>query len=636
MAILPIPLARVSNLSSSSSTLSSIAKTQQDLLVVQNQISSGKQVSVPSDNPSSAAIIQQLQKTLAQREAYAANLQYAGSQLGEADATLGDLTTLVQQAQTIASANVGSDTTASQRQAAAQIVKSISNQVLSIGNKQFNGVYIFAGDKSTAPPFVDHNGAVQFVGSTNVPLNSSDDNAALPYMIDGESVFGALTTQVAGAVNLAPAIAADTRLVDLGGAGGGGVHTGSIRIGNGTTTVDVDLSNAGTVGDVVNAINAAGLAGVTASLGASGLQLSGAGNISVNEIAAGTTASDLGILTPAGGGAGVAINGQSLQAQVTPLTRLSELRSGAGLDLSGLTITNGAATKALSFAGDTTVEDVLNQINGSKLGVVAQINAAGTGIDIVNSRQGTPMTIGENGGATAAQLGVRSLTTSTNLAALNGGQGVGTGPGPDLQVTRRDGTTFTLDVKNLHTVQDVIDAINTANAGGGVTASFAANTNGIVLTDSTGGAGTLSVASANGSSAAKDLGLTTTAAGNTLTGSDVNPQISTGLFANLTRLTSALENNDPTGITAAAAALQDNHNQVVLVRGQTGAKEQEVTSRQSQLADENLATKSLLSNLQDTDFTTAVTRFQTLQTALQANYEMTARLAHMSLLDFVR
>ena len=56
---------------------------------------------------------------------------------------------------------------------------------------------------------------------------------------------------------------------------------------------------------------------------------------------------------------------------------------------------------------------------------------------------------------------------------------------------------------------------------------------------------------------------------------------------------------------------------------------------QNQLADENLATKSLLSNLQDTDFTTAVTRFQTLQTSLQANYQLAAKLQHMSLLDFL-
>ena len=637
MAILPTALARVSNLLSSSITLSSINKTQEQLIEVQNEISTGKSVNAPSDNPTAAAVIQQLQKTISQRDAYTTNLNFAGSQLGEVDSTLGDLSGLIQQAQTTASANVGSDSTASQRQTAAELVQNVTDQVLSIGNKTFNGAYLFGGTKSNQAPFVSKNGSIQFVGSTNVASNTSDDNATLPYMIDGATVFGALQTQVAGTVNLAPALAADTRLVDLGGTGGTGVQLGSIRLGNGATTVDVDLSHADTVGDLVNTINAAGLAGVTVSLGTDGIQLSGTGNISVNEVGGVLTAADLGIATPVGGGPGVPINGQSLSPQVTSLTRLSDLRGGAGLDLSGLTITNGGTKTALNFAGDTNVEDVLNTINGSKAGVLARINAAGTGIDIVNKTQGTALSVAENGGATAAQLGLQSTLPSTPLSSLNGGQGVRTTtpPGPDLQITRADGTTFSVSVGNSHTIQDVITAINTADGGGGVTASFGSNSNGIILTDSTGGGGTVAVAPLNGSAAAQDLGILTPASGNTITGGDVNPVNSSGVFADLQKLTTALQGNDTGGITAAAAALQNDYNQVVLVRGETGAKEQAVQSKQSQLSDETLATQTLLSSLQDTDLPTAISRFQTLQTALQANYAMSAKVLNLSLLNFL-
>ena len=155
MTILPISIARVSDQLRTNASLSAISKTQADLLTVQNEISTGKRVNSPSDDPSAAAVIQQLQKTLASRDGYATNLQSATSQLSEVDSTLSDLTDLLQQAQTIASANVGSDVTASQRQAAAEVIKSITSQVLSIANKQFNGVYLFAGDRSTAPPFIE-------------------------------------------------------------------------------------------------------------------------------------------------------------------------------------------------------------------------------------------------------------------------------------------------------------------------------------------------------------------------------------------------------------------------------------------------------------------------------------------------
>ena len=66
--------------------------------------------------------------------------------------------------------------------------------------------------------------------------------------------------------------------------------------------------------------------------------------------------------------------------------------------------------------------------------------------------------------------------------------------GGDFQVTRTDGTNFSVSLTGAQTVQDVIKAINlasggTATAGVGVNASFATTGNGITLTDSAGGGG---------------------------------------------------------------------------------------------------------------------------------------------------
>src|SRR4051812_9389287 len=122
MAILPLQLARVSNLLRSGVAQGSITGAQARLLRVQNELSSGRRLNVPSDDPGDAAVVQQLQKTLEQRDAYQTNLNHAKGQLGEVDSTLGDLSDLVQQAQTIASANVGSDVTPDQRTGAAGII----------------------------------------------------------------------------------------------------------------------------------------------------------------------------------------------------------------------------------------------------------------------------------------------------------------------------------------------------------------------------------------------------------------------------------------------------------------------------------------------------------------------------------
>ncbi len=642
MAILPLQLARVSNQLRTSVAQGTIARTQQSLLEVQNELSSGKRLNSPSDDPGDAAIAQQIRKLLEQRQAYATNLSRAGSHLGEVDSTLGDLNDLLQQAQTIASANVGSDVTPDARQSAAAIVDALSRQLLTLGNRQFDGVYLFAGDRSTDAPFVEANGGIQFVGTSNILRNTFDENSVLPFMVDGETVFGAISSRVEGQADLTPSLSLNTRIGDLRGASGDGVRLGSIQIGNGAATANVDLSKADTIGDVIAAINGAGVGGITAALSADGLgmQLSGGATdeITVNEVGGGMTASDLGILLKGGGGAGIPLVGNSLQARVTPLTRLSDLNAGAGIDTaSGLTITNGLVTKTIDLSAANTVEDLLNAINGSGTAVRAEINAAGTGINLLNPTQGTSMTIAENGGTTAADLGVRSFSPDSPLSQLNGGKGVRTVDGNDIRFTDSSGVSFDVDLSAAKTVQDVIDAINAAAAaaGAGINAGFATSGNGIVLTDTAAGTGALTATAVNFSSAVEDLGLSGPAVGGTITGKDVNAIEPRGIFSHIAGLAAALRSNDQQAITAVAEGLKADYDRVVRIRGETGARVQEIEARQQRLEDQNVATKALQSSLEDVDFPDAIARFQMLQTALQATLQTSAKMLNLSLLDFL-
>ncbi|QOV91521.1 flagellar hook-associated protein FlgL [Humisphaera borealis] len=644
MSVLPLNLARVSNLTRSSLVTSSVSRTQAQLAQVQNELTTGKRLNRPSDDPGDSSAAIQLQKVLEQRKAYADNIDAAKGQLSEVDSTLGDLSALLQQAQTIASANVGSDVTPDARKSAAAVVQSIYQQAVSLGNKQFNGVYLFGGDKATEPPFeVGENGGVKFVGSGTTLLNRVDENASLSFMANGAEVFGATSTRITGTADLTPGVTAATRLSDLRGAANEGVKSGSIVVGNGTISTTVDLSHADTLGDVVTAINAAAVGGITAAIGGGNLVLTGGGgdNITVNEVSGGSMASQLGILTTTGSGAGVPVTGTATQPLVTDLTPLTALNGGAGIDVaSGLTITSGTKTVTVNFTSPplrlgATVGDLLNAINDSGADVTARINAAGTGIDIINPNQGAQMTVSENGGTTAADLGVRSLNATTPLSELNFGKGVKTVAGDDLSITRSDGTNFTVDLDGAATIQDVIDKINTADTLGTMTASVAATGNGIVLTDTAGGVGAPGITALNFSTALKDLGLDVTATGTVLTGRDVNPVAAQGVFANLAALRDALENNDAAAITESGEHLQTDYDRVVRTRGETGARVQEFESRKDRLDDQNIATQALLSELQDTDFTSAIAKFETLQTSLQAAMQAGGRSLSLSLMDFL-
>lgn len=642
MAILPLQLARVSNSLRTSIATSTIARTQASLINVQNELSTGRRLNSPSDDPGDAAIAQQLRKLLEQREGYGDNLKSAGSKLSDVDATLGDLSDLLLQAQTIASANVGSDVTEGARQSAAAVVDAIYRQMLDVGNHQLDGVYVFGGDRSTEAPFVETAGGVKFVGTSNILKNTFDQNVILPFMVDGEETFGALSSRVEGKVDLSPTITATTRIGELRGAGGVGVQLGAIQLGDGTTTATVDLSTADSLNDIITAINNAGVGSITAGLTGDGLGIEltggGADNITVNEMGNGTTAADLGILLPVGTGAGNTLTGQNIQAKVTSLTPLASLRGGLGIDtVNGLSITNGLITKNIDLSGAVTVEDMLNAINGSGTEVRAEINVNGTGINIYNPTQGTNMVISESGGTTATDLGVRSFDLDSPLSELNLGRGVRTVEGNDIQVTDSAGTVFQVDLSGLNTVQDVIDAINNAAVtnGAAVTAGFAASGNGITLIDTAAGAGALVLTPINFSNAAADLGLTSPAVAGVITGSDVNAVEPGGVFSHITALQKALRSGDQQAITAAAEGLKEDYDRVIRVRGETGARVQEIEARQERLDDQNVATKALLSSLEEVDFTDAITRFQTLQTALQASMQTSGKILNLSLLDFL-
>jgi flagellar hook-associated protein 3 FlgL len=641
MSILPTSSGSslVSNLLRSDVASQQLASTQQQLLTVENQLSTGLAINTPSDNPSASAVIMQLQKSLDQNKSYSSNITNSQSQLSEVDSTLGNVTTLITQAQSIASANVGTTESAAQRQAAATVVQSLYNQALSLSNTQFEGSYIFGGDNDSQPPFVQTDGGVKFTGSNTVLSNTDQQDLNVAFQTSAASVFGSPGQATGG--DLSPALTPTTLISSLNGAAGDGVSLGSIVLGDGTNTAAVDLSTANTIQDVVSDINAASFDGVTASISGNHLVLSSpSANLTVKDSAGGSTAADLGILQTTGAGAGVSITGSSVQPQITDLTPLSALNGGAGIDTThGMVITNGSQSATINLSGATTVQDLLNAINGAGVNVQAQINSDGTGINVLNLMQGTGMTISENGGTTAADLGLRSLSPSTPLSELNNGKGVGTasGGGNDFTITAASGGSFAVDLTGATTIQDVLNQINAdaTTAGVAVTASFNTTTNGVVLTDNTTGAGKLTVAADNYSTAATDLGLTAPAVGNTITGTDVNPITTNGLFTDLANLQSALESDNVDGINAAAAGLTNDANLVNETSGVVGARVQEMQNQQSAITTANTATQTLMSNLQDTDYTTAVTQFQTLQNSLQAALETTARVGSLTLLDYL-
>ncbi len=139
------------------------------------------------------------------------------------------------------------------------------------------------------------------------------------------------------------------------------------------------------------------------------------------------------------------------------------LAGGEGIEpdlRSGLRIENGGKTYTIDLSTAETIEDVLNLINGSGASVLAEINASGNGIDVRSRLSGANFSIGENGGTTATDLGLRSFHAGTPLSELNFGRGVDLGEGPELTIRRSDGVELDIELAGALTVQDVLNAIN--------------------------------------------------------------------------------------------------------------------------------------------------------------------------------
>lgn len=109
------------------------------------------------------------------------------------------------------------------------------------------------------------------------------------------------------------------------------------------------------------------------------------------------------------------------------------------------------------------------------------------------------------------------LSQGTSLAFLNNQQGVNAGT---IQITDRSGAGAQVDLSGAQTVQDVLDAINSAT---GIHVQASVQGDGLVIQDTSGQqTSALTIADVNGGRTARDLGIAGTNAGGTITGANVN------------------------------------------------------------------------------------------------------------------
>jgi flagellar hook-associated protein 3 FlgL len=649
MSIAGIGLGTISNSLIATQNNNNLNSLMQSLQQLDEEISTGNQINLPSQNPTATSSILPLQDEVSQTNQYQTSLTTDLGFLNTADTSLQTVVTQLDQANSLALGAIGTTSTAAENSAAATQVGAIVSGLVNTANSTFGGQYLFGGSETTQAPFqVTQSGAVLYTGNQDSINSQVGTGLVLPNNVNGVTAFGAISTPVSSDVN--PAVTLQTDLSDLNS--GRGVPAGSIQVtydpsGGPSTTEVVNLSQAHTVGDVQQAIENAFppgdvTVGITAGPPADSLTVSPAsGTVAISDVDGGTTAEALGI----GSAASATITGQTLDPTLTLQTPLSAFNGGAGVDTTdGLIISDGTDQQTVSIAGDTTVQDLLNTLQTADPNLMVGINSAGNGLAISTRLSGVNFSIGENGGTTATDLGIRTMTGSTLLSSLNNGQGVpvnstdssGNPEPADIDITLRDGSTVDVNVAGATTVQDVLNDINAVSPGV-LVASLNSVGNGISITDNDGvSTGPLTVASNSVSTALGIAGTqSSTDPTQPLVGTDVNPQQATGVFNLLLQLQSALQSNNNTQLTQLQPMLQQEVARISTVQASIGSQQQLLTQVQSETTSQQTNLQTALGNVQNVNMASAITQLTQIQTSLQATLQTAASAMQLSIFSYI-
>lgn len=638
MGFLPIT-GRIPFSVSTAMAMESIARRQRELSQTAQELSTGRRITVPSDNPIEAIRASRLQGSLEESRQYRKNVRQATQALTVTDDMLKSFADALDSARSIAIGASNGTASSAEIEGARVQVTAMIDQLLGVANRRYLGQYVLGGSDRSQVPFKYENGLIEFTADSAGHGTYQAAGRTTLMSVPADSSIGVFS-ETPPAAPLSPDVSAATRLKDLNL--GDGVSLGTIEVDAGVAApVAVDLSSADSLGDIIAILNnepTLSGQGVTFALNATstGLAVSAGptANITIRDLFGGTTASELGIRFNA---VAIPAQGTNLRPAVTNTTPLSLLNGGSGVNTANpIVITNGPYSASVDLSGATTVEDVLNALNGAGVRVRAQISDDGQSISVFNTLSGASLSITESvsTGTTAIGLGILTTVIDSKLEDFNDRAGVGLRTGDDIRITVGSGASYTIDLDGAKTIRDVRQIVLTATAGD---VDIGINPlGGILVFDNTVGAGTFSVANIDESRAATDLGIEgSTAGGGIISGQNVHKVRVKGIFDTLLRLQKGLGSQSFGEVGVAGTQLLKDQSKLFQTQGSLGALLESLDKVETQITTALEGLTKNTSELVDADLSETVTRLAAQQAALQAALASGGRLLQGSLLDYL-
>ena len=651
MPVLPVTTVRTSFPLSNQRLLFQLNADQVELQKQYDQLSTGKRVLRLSDDPAAASRAIGLHRGIDHATQISRNAASSLNFYQSTDTSLSRVDNALIEARSVATQSAQNVISDDERAAFATTIDETINIVFASGNAMYRDHQLLGGFLNSQDAFSRIGDKILYHGAEAIARTDLGAGETSALNLNANQALGALAVFFEGE-QLQAGVNSDTRLVDM--RNGEGITPGLMRVSGGGDWYDLDLSAATTMGDVVTLISGTDVDGRTlaASLTTDGIRVEYAdglgGTLALADAEGSEMADQLTILNPAGLNPPPLI-GSGISPAVTEHTKISDLDSGDGIDISdGIQVIQDDEVFIVDLSAAETVSDVLIAINRSGADIRAELKGDEGRIQLRSMKSGSDYAVGENGGDAATLLGIRTATEQTLLSDLGSGQGIALNPNSaEISILRPDGVQLDLNLEGATTVGDVINLIrdhplnqDTAR----VLVDLNAFGNGIQLTAPP-NTEPLTIRRIGSSNAGLRLGwLGEDGADNvgsvigpvdTIIGSDFNTRDAGGTLDTLLRLREAVSTGDIPEISRLQATLDLDLDRASRARGRVGVWSRNAQQLSEVAENRLISMKSQLSDETDADIATVVSDMSQRQLALEASMRLIGKTSQMTVLNFL-
>ena len=188
---------RVTNSMLFNSLSKDVSKSDERLLDTYEQLSSGKKVNKPSDDPLAISGILLYRKTISENEQYMRNIDSAQNYLANSETSISDVNGILSRLKEIAESEASDTENAESRLSASYEVSDLYDELVTIGNTKIGDRYLFSGYLYTTTPF-DSSGT--YSGDANETSLKVGPDTTFTYGLTGGKIFKG--TGISGGVDI--------------------------------------------------------------------------------------------------------------------------------------------------------------------------------------------------------------------------------------------------------------------------------------------------------------------------------------------------------------------------------------------------------------------------------------------------